>query len=188
MLKVVIPELVILEAQEGEEVLELLQNVKPDIIFLDVSMNGMNGIETCKHLLEKYPEIPVVMLTQHCEKGLIINLFRMGVSSFLTKDVDISEVKLAIEYILRGEKYFPKKIEEIIDSSEESNLAKIEFGFQEKMLLRLLSSGKTSKEIANKMNLAIKTITTYRERLLAKTKTKNVAELISYCFRNGIMK
>jgi two-component system invasion response regulator UvrY len=178
------------EAQNGLEAIDKLQKEKFDLVFLDVSMPRMDGVETCKHIESIHIKVPIIVLTQFDNENLIIHFFKLGVHSFLTKDASVDELKVAIESAVSGKKYFPPEIDNMIQrkKGELSEVQRVEFTCQEKRLIQLLREGLISKEIALKMNLTVNTINTYRDRLLAKTKTSNVAQLISFGFSVGIIK
>ncbi|MBI1768665.1 MAG: response regulator transcription factor [Bacteroidetes bacterium] len=180
------------EAQNGYEAIEKMQKIKFDLVFLDVSMPRMDGLEACRHIRTEHPKVPIIILTQFDNETLIFHFFNIGVHSFLSKDANIDELTAAIDSARREEKYFPPWIDLIIQKKrhELSNNSwqKIELSCQEKRLLQLLQEGHTSKEIALEMNLAVNTIHTYRDRLLEKTRTRNVAQLISFGFRIGLLK
>ncbi|MBS1507022.1 MAG: response regulator transcription factor [Bacteroidetes bacterium] len=174
------------EAKDGKEALEKLGKSKFDLVILDVSMPVMDGYEASRILRQDYPSLPIIILTQFDDYYLISHFVRIGINSFLTKDANITELKCAIDSALKNEKFLSDKIERILRvrvSFEDSH--QVELAPQEKVLIQLLQQGKTSKDIAQHMGLTIKTVRTYRERLLDKTKTKNVAELISFGFRTG---
>jgi DNA-binding NarL/FixJ family response regulator len=180
------------EAQNGQDAIDQIQNKHFDLVFLDVSMPQMDGVEACRRIREGHPNVAVIMLTQFDNESLIFHFFNIGVQSFLSKDTSVEELKLAIKGVLIGKKYFPPVINKIIQKKVcESNtlsIQKIELTFQEKQLLLFLQAGLTSKEAAERMNLTDKTVRTYKERLMEKTNTRNVAELITFGFRNGILR
>jgi DNA-binding NarL/FixJ family response regulator len=176
------------EAGNGSEALEKLKSSKVDLVFLDVSMPIMNGYEVCKFIRQNYPTLPIIMLTQFYNNGFIYHFFKMGVQSFLTKEASVSELTSAIDCALRGEFFFPEQIRIIIeDGRSQETTGRFELNQQEKRLIQLLHKGITSKDIAHQMGLTIKTVHTYRERLLKKTNSANCAELISFGFRTGIL-
>ena len=184
------PAPVCIEAENGMVALQKVKDTKVDMVFLDINMPDMNGIEACKFLSNAYPTLPIIVLTSHDNSSLILQLYQMGVGSFLTKTVAVEELKIAVESVMKGERYFPKEIESILNNAileDKINSQKIHLTPQEKSLLKLLVEGKTSKEIAHEMNITLKTVSTYRERLLQKTQTANVAQLISFGFRTGIL-
>jgi DNA-binding NarL/FixJ family response regulator len=177
------------EAENGLEALKKVEEKPFDIIFLDVRMPEMNGIDAFKLIKESRPAIPIIILTQFDESALIQHFFKMGAHSFLTKHTDLQEIKMAIDLALKGERYFSTEIQSIIDKVAKAKelQQKVELTAQEKRLFGLLCKGYTSKEIAQQMSLAVTTVDTYRERLLKKTRTRNVAQLISFGFKNGMI-
>jgi DNA-binding NarL/FixJ family response regulator len=187
---IIVPSPTCIEAENGNVAIQKLQSTPVDMVFLDINMPDMNGIETCKVLCATYPTLPIIVLTSHDNSSLILQLHQMGIRSFLTKTVELEELKKAVELVMKGEKYFPKEIESILNNAieeEKINSQRIHLTPQEKSLLKLLVQGKTSKEIAQEMNITLKSVSTYRERLLQKTQTANVAQLVSFGFRTGLL-
>jgi DNA-binding NarL/FixJ family response regulator len=176
------------EAKNGEEAIAKIRNNLFDMIFLDVNMPKMDGFEACKKIRNDYPQLPIIMLTQFDNDELIFHFFKLGVSSFLPKEVSTSELSTTIKNIRKGKKYFSPHVTDIIKNRKANEAVRVDLTCQETRLIQLLKEGLTSKEIADEMGLSFNTINTYRERLLDKTKTNNVAQLITFGFRNGILK
>jgi DNA-binding NarL/FixJ family response regulator len=188
---IILPKPICVQAGNGEEALTELQKSIFDIVFLDVSMPVMDGYDACKIIRSEYPLTRLVMLTQLDTENLFFHFFNLGVHSILTKDVDLDEVLTAVEKVRNDEKYFPPKIEALIQkeiAKQDSDVRNIDLTSQEKRLIQLLKEGLTSKEIAREMNLTVNTINTYRDRILEKTKTSNVAQLIALGFQIGILR
>jgi DNA-binding NarL/FixJ family response regulator len=179
----------IFEAAHGKEALTVLEEHRIDVILLDVNMPEMNGIEVASFVLSTYKQTSVIVLTQHGGEAMIVHLLRQGVHGFLLKTTSARELKLAIETVMRGEKYIHDSITAMIQSN--FNLMKsaptIVFNKREAEILLQLKMGRSSKEIAGIMDLKENTVNSYREDMLRKTKTKNVAELITYAHQNGIL-
>ena len=178
------------EATNGNEGLLALEKSDFDLIFLDVVMPKMNGIDACKKITKLYSKIPIIILTKCYNESLIFYFFELGVHSFLTKENSIDQLKIAIENAIAGRKYFPEPINDLIRKrrNDKSQLIQtVEFTLQEKRLISFLQKGHSSKMIAHLMGLSVKTIDTYRERLLLKTQTNNVAGLISFGYETGIL-
>lgn len=187
----VLPKPACIQSSNGKEALMELQKSMFDIVFLDVSMPVMDGYDACKIIRSEYPLTRVIMLTQLDKENLFFHFYNLGVHSILTKDIDLDEVLTAVEKVRRGEKYFPLRIEELIQkeiAKQHDEVRSIDLTAQEKRLIQLLKEGLTSKEIAWEMNLTENTINTYRERILEKTKTSNVAQLIALGFQIGILR
>ena len=182
------PASVIEEAASGEEALEKLSDNSFDLLFLDISMLGMNGITVCEHLYSSVITTPVIVLTQHDDPHLISYLLSLGVKSFLTKNTATKEIINAIQSVGNNQIYIPEHFRKTVDAiGNENEKSRLDLSHQEIKLMEFLQQGLTSKDIALKMNLTTKTIDTYRERILEKTKTKNVAELISFAFKTGLI-
>jgi DNA-binding NarL/FixJ family response regulator len=179
----------IYEAAHGKEALGILEEHRIDVILLDVNMPEMNGIELATHILTNHKHTNVIILTQHGGEAMIVHLLRQGVHGFLLKNTSARELKMAIETVLNGEKYIHDSITAIIQNN--FNLMKsaptIMFNKREAEILLQLKMGRSSKEIASIMELKENTVNSYREDMLRKTKTKNVAELITYAHQNGIL-
>ncbi|HTJ49471.1 MAG TPA: response regulator transcription factor [Cyclobacteriaceae bacterium] len=177
------------EAANGLEALEILKLNHIDVVLLDVNMPEMNGIEVSSEILENYRDTNVIILSQHGGEALIIHLLRQGVHGFLHKNTSARELKMAIETVMRGEKYIQETISNIFQENFNmiKNAPTVVFNKREAEILLQLKMGKSSKEIAFNMDLKENTVNSYREVMLRKTKTKNVAELITYAHQNGIL-
>lgn len=177
------------EAANGKEALAVLSTQRIDLIFLDVRMPEMDGFDACKQIFKEHPYAKVIILTMYDSKPIILHFIQLGVKSFLTKNVDPKEVQIAIREVMKGGCYFPDEILHIIKNSLShlNTISNLQLSEKEKNILTFLERGLTSKELAQQMQLSTKTISSYRERLLFKTQTKNVAELISWGYKNGIL-
>jgi DNA-binding NarL/FixJ family response regulator len=179
----------IYEAANGREALNIMQLNRIDVVLLDVNMPDINGVEVAAEILEKHERTSVVILSQHGGEALIIHLLKLGVHGFLHKNTNVNELKIAIDAVMRGDKYFDEGISAIYNNTV--NVVKtaptIIFNKREAEILVQLKMGRSSKEIAGNMDLKENTVNSYREVMLRKTKTKNVAELITYAYQNGIL-
>jgi DNA-binding NarL/FixJ family response regulator len=171
-----------IEAGNGESALALIHDSVFDVVFLDISMPIMDGYEACKQICKIKDHPSVIMLTQHEEKVTSSYFINKGVS-FLTKSADPEEIASAIEFVRTGKQYLQNGF-----SHTECGEINIELSGQEKRLIESLQLGNSSRDIAKQMMLTTKTVDTYRERLLKKTKTKNVAELIAFAFKTGLLR
>jgi len=176
------------EAANGKEALQILKATPVDVVLLDVNMPEMNGIDVASEILSNFPQTNVIILSQHGGEALIIHLLKQGVHGFLHKNTNASELKIAIESVMRGEKHIQESISNIYQNNTlTKNAPTIIFNKREAEILLQLKMGKSSKEIAGNMDLKENTVNSYREVMLRKTKTKNVAELITYAHQNGIL-
>ncbi len=177
----------------GLEFIESLETNCPDLILLDIDMPLMNGVETIQHLKKIKPQVQVIMLSLHFSNLYIQQFFEMGARGFLSKGTDIKVLIEAIKEVHQGDYFFSDNVSrysinelvskhKITPKVQTQLLSDIEI-----QILRLLCLEKSSKDIADELNLSTRTIEHHRERLLDKTKTKNVIGLIIYAFYNHIL-
>jgi len=182
------PDVKLYQASDGPEALEMLSRHKINLMLLDISMPSMNGIEVAHEALRDYYKTKIIVLTQYDGEAMIINLIQSGVHGFLLKNSDSDEIKKAINTVLAGEQYITPAIHHsLLKKATTTNQPSINFSKREAEVLVYLKMGKSTREIAQKLQLKETTISSYREGMLEKTKTKNVAELISYAYENGVL-
>jgi DNA-binding NarL/FixJ family response regulator len=181
----------IYEAGNGKEAIDIVQQKKVDLIFMDFIMPEVDGYHASKIILSHYPKIKIIALTEYDEIPVVLNFFAIGAVGFLTKAIDKGEIKTAILNIMKGNYNYKSKFDEDISLWLSGGLASrlpfIDFSHRDLQLMIQLSKGKTSVEIARHLKLRYKSVETFRHRLLNKTKVKNSAELVDYIYRNGIM-
>lgn len=182
---------IILEAGDGKEALEISMKQPVDLFLLDFRMPGMDGYDIAKLILTRDPRKKVIVITMYTDAPLILNLFRVGVKGFLMKNSDIEEVETAIHKVMAGGFYYNDVLEGIIGSElKKVSLNKIpplKFTKREMDIMQLLSIGKSSKEISKQLNLTLRTVETYRSRLLDKVGARNTSELLNYFHQNGLL-
>lgn len=177
------------EASNGQEVLDKITRQHFDVIVLDISMPGLNGIEVLKQIHSQKPKVPVLILSIHPEEQYAIRVLRAGASGYLTKESAADELIKAIRKVSMGGKYITSSLAEklalAIDINTEKPLHET-LSDREFQVLTLIASGKTVKTIAEHLCLSKKTISTYRSRILEKMKMKNNAELMHYSIQHGL--
>ena len=178
------------EANNGQEVLNKIREGDYDVIVLDITMPGRNGMDVLRQLRSERPRLPVLILSIHSEEQYALRALRAGASGYLTKESAPDELVVAIRKVSWGGKY--------ISSSLAEKLAfKLEVGREqaphetlsdrEYQVMCRIASGKTVMEIAQELSLSEKTISTYRSRILEKMKMKNNAELTYYAIKNQLV-
>lgn len=180
----------IMEACNGKQVIELSQSHHFDLFILDYKMPEMDGYDAAKILLHKNSLAKIIIISMYADTVLILNLFKLGVLGFLVKNTDIDEIESGIHSVLKGDQYLSKVLQERIQREQDQfpkPLGPLKFSKRESELILLLSKGKTSKEISIIWGLSLKTIETYRSRMLEKVSVKNTSELLNYCNRNGLL-
>jgi DNA-binding NarL/FixJ family response regulator len=178
------------EARSGHEALTLASDQDWDIAVLDISLRGRNGLEVLKELKQVRPRLPVLILSMHAEEQYAVRAFKAGAAGYITKESSRDELHKAILKIVRGGHYVSPDFSERIVAglSTGSDKAPHEvLSDREMEVLCLIGSGKTVGEIANKLALSDKTISTYRRRILDKMSMNTSAELTHYAIQNKLV-
>ena len=178
------------EAGDGPELLDKVRKEDFDVIILDLKMPGMDGLDVLKQLKIEKPRIPVIILTVHPEAQYALRILRAGASGYLTKESVSDELITAIRKVHRGGKYISPSLAEKIAFALDTDSEKIlheTLSDREYQVMYMIASGKTVTEIAEELNLSVKTISTYRARILEKMNMKTNAELTRYAFQNNLI-
>lgn len=178
------------EASMPQEALQLVYEAEWDVLVLDISLGGRNGLELLKDVKQLRPKLPVLILSMHAEEQYARRAFKAGAGGYITKDCSRAELFDAINQVMQGGRYIsPALAEKLVVENERSvdkprheNLSDREFE-----VLRLIASGKTLSEIASLLGLSDKTISTYRARLLDKMGMKTNAELTHYAITQKLV-
>jgi two-component system, NarL family, invasion response regulator UvrY len=177
------------EAAEGEETLSKIRTGDYDIIVMDISMPGRNGLEILKEVKEIKPALPVLILSMYPEDVYAIRSFRGGASGYLSKESAPTELINAIRKVSAGGKYISAALAEklVVNLGDDAGKPLHEkLSEREYQILCMIASGKTGTQIAAELNLSSKTVSTYRTRILEKMGLKNNSELTHYAIQNGL--
>lgn len=181
------PEVTITQAGSGPEAFEILKSNRIDLVLLDIGMPEMNGMEVVPLLTKEYPDLVILVVTQYNGEAMIKHLLRMGIHGFIFKSSASEEIREAIKTVMEGRQYIPLNLQPSFLKKMALTDTPAVLKKREAEILLLLKMGRSSKEIAERLNLKENTINSYREEMLQKTKTKNVAELIAYAYENGML-
>jgi len=179
------------EAQNSQEVVDLVREKSWDIVVLDITMPGRGGLDVLKELKNQYPKLPVLVLSMHPEDQYAVRVLKAGASGYLTKGSVREELIKAIKKVLGGGKYVSPSLAEKMAFNLETKTEKPlheTLSDREYQVMILIASGKTVSEIAEELSLSVKTIDTYRTRILEKMKMKTNAELTHYAIKQGLVK
>ncbi|MGB2843434.1 MAG: response regulator transcription factor [Candidatus Aminicenantaceae bacterium] len=178
------------EANNGEEALGKVLKSNLDVVVLDISMPGMSWIDILKKIKKEKPELSVLVLSMHPEELYAVQVFRAGASGYLTKQSTPDELLAAIRKISTRRKYISTSLAEKLayDLENDANGPPHEtLSNREYEVMCFIATGKTVKEIAEKLKLSVKTISTYRSRILEKMNMRNNAELTHYAIKNRLV-
>ncbi|MBI4754654.1 MAG: response regulator transcription factor [Betaproteobacteria bacterium] len=178
------------EADNGVEATHLARNGNIDLVVLDVSMPERNGIDALKLIKKEHPRMPVLILSMHPEEHYAIRALKSGASGYLTKGSAPEQLVTAIRQVFGGKKYISPTLAEQLANAigEDTDRAPHEkLSDREYQTLCLIASGKRLSEIAEELNLSVKTVSVYRSRILEKMKLKNNAELTHYGLKFGLV-
>ena len=184
---------VIGEASNGIEFIELLSNLKPDLVLMDIDMPRMNGMEATQKALELMPDLKIIAFSMFSDEEYYYKMIDVGVKGFILKSSGISELEKAIQDVMMGESYFSNELlRKIINNFGHKTPNKptenISLTARETEVLKQICFGLNNNEIAEKLFISAKTVKSHRANLLEKTKCKNTPGLILYAVKNKIIK
>ncbi|MCC5932028.1 MAG: response regulator transcription factor [Cyclobacteriaceae bacterium] len=181
-------------ALSGEEAIELVPVLKPDVILLDINMPGINGIDTCKSILSSFPDIKIIAISMHKESSLIKLMLGNGAKGYVLKNAGKDEIVKAIQSCYLGKVYLDDTVNEIIiNSVTNTSKQKISDTFphlsrREKDVLRLIMDEYTTQEIADKLFISFGTVETHRRNMLIKTGARNTVGLVKLALEYNLLK
>ncbi|HEX6003310.1 MAG TPA: response regulator transcription factor [Burkholderiales bacterium] len=178
------------EAASGPEAIDLVREQSWDVMLLDISLPGANGLEVLRAVKDLAPKLPVLILTMYPEDQYALRMLRAGAAGYLTKEGAPAQLVTAIRKVASGGKYISAAVAEKLawelerrkQPATHEDLSNREFE-----ILRLIASGKTVSQIAQQLRLSVKTVSTYRMRLLTKLNMKSNAELTHYAIKGGLV-
>ena len=182
---------VVAEASDGEAAVRLAKEVSPDIIILDISMPGMNGIEAARRILAERPGVRVLALSMHSDRRFVIETLKAGASGYVLKDSAFDELVHAIEVVMARGAFLSPAITEMVvrdfvaQAGEDAAVFSV-LTPREREVLQLMAEGAPTKAIAARLAVSVKTVETYRQQVMEKLDLHSVAELTKYAIREGL--
>jgi len=178
------------EASDCHEFLQLLGKEEPDIVFMDIDLPEIDGIETTKLALGLNPGLNVIALTMYSDEDYFIRMIHAGAKGFILKNSGIREVEEAILNVVAGNSYFSREILNVLVqgiSRKKKVIKSGELSEREEEVLYQICKGLSNKEIADKLFISKRTVDKHRENILLKTNSKNTAHLVMYAIKHGIV-
>jgi DNA-binding NarL/FixJ family response regulator len=183
---------VIGQAENGISTVEMVREISPDIVIMDISMPDLNGMEATREIKRDFPEVRVIGLSMHSAKKFITEMFKAGASAYLLKDCKFEELAEAIRTVMSGKSYISPEIsKEVVESyiktaDQEQSSVFSTLSKREREVLQLLAEGQTTKQIGLKLHISPKTVEAHRLRVMDKLDIDNVAQLTKYAIQEGL--
>jgi len=183
----------IAEADDGYQAVKLAKELHPNIVIMDIAMPNLNGIEATRQIKTELPEIEVIVLSMHATRNYVAQVLQAGASAYLLKDSAFEELSTALLAISRGGMYLSPAIAKTAAIASlkggsssgggglTENLTK-----RELQVLQLIAEGRSTKDIAARLSLSVKTVETHRKQIMDKLEIRSVAGLTKYCIREGL--
>lgn len=170
-------------ATDGLEALELVQELKPDVVMMDVSMPNMNGIEATKIFHERYPDVKILILSMHDNREYISQLMFHGAKGYILKDVSVEEMIRAIHTVAEGATYICRAAtESLFRYGNSADRAESKLTRREEAILVRVAKGLSSKVISTELNISVRTVETHRQNIKTKLQLSTTAELTKYAY------
>jgi DNA-binding NarL/FixJ family response regulator len=190
---------VIAEADDGIEALRMIGDLRPNIVLLDIAMPGLNGLDVAAQVIADFPDIHVIILSSHDNEAYVIRALSLGVSGYLLKDCSLIELDLAIRAVSRGKTYLCPAVSRqvVMDYMTRKNRRPGETTTEEgpyqiltqrqREILQMIAEGCSTKEIALKLDISVKTAEAHRTQLMERLDIHDIAGLVRYAIKEGII-
>jgi len=199
-----IPEVeIVAEAENGYSALELIRTHKPDMVLMDIALPDITGLDVTAQVIQEYPSIKVVLLSMYDNEEYVLRALEIGAAGYLLKDADANEFELAIHAIANGKAYLSPAISSRVIESYQARvsapkqpinppaasqqLVDSHLTARQREVLRLIAEGFTTKEIAQQLNLSVKTVDAHRTQLMREVNIHDIAGLVRYAIRIGLI-
>jgi DNA-binding NarL/FixJ family response regulator len=182
---------VIAEAGDGREALRLVETQRPDVVLMDITMPGLNGIEATARMVSDFPEVGVIILSMHADEEYVLRALHVGAAGYLLKDADIAEFQSAITSVAKGETYLSPRISGVVADyvrragQEPTSLEMLTP--RQREVLQLIAEGHTMAGIGQVLGISQKTVETHRMALMKRLDIQDVAGLVRYAIRVGLV-
>ncbi len=180
------------EAGDGNTAVRLARKLAPDVVVMDISMPDLNGIDATRMILSEMPTIKVIALSMYSDRRFVVGMLKAGVSGYLLKDCAFEELSKAIKSVLKGKTYMSQQISDTVMRDYAKHLARTDesessvLTDREREVLQLIAEGMTTKQIAARLYVSVKTIETHRRQVMEKLNIHSIAELTKFALKEGL--
>jgi DNA-binding NarL/FixJ family response regulator len=190
---------VVAEAGDGRQAVDLIEQYQPDLVLMDIAMPGLNGLEALTRISKRFPNVRVVVLSMHANEEYVLQALRSGAAGYLLKDAATPELELAVQAVAEGKTYLSPSIsKQVVDEylhrtnpdrpMQDSVLDAFEqLTPRQREVLQLVAEGHNTQQIAHKLNISVKTVETHRLQLMTRLNIHDIAGLVRYAIRKGIV-
>ncbi len=183
---------VVAETSDGRDALALMNTHHPDVVLMDIAMPGMNGLEAAARGAKEFPNVRVIVLSMHANEEYVLQALRAGAAGYLLKDAATAELDLAIRAVARGETYLSPAVSKHVITEYTRRVAGSggpleQLTPRQREILQLIAEGRTTKEVAHILKVSVKTVETHRGQLMERLDINNVAGLVRYAIRVGLV-
>jgi DNA-binding NarL/FixJ family response regulator len=183
---------VVAETGDGREALRLIEAHQPDVVLMDITMPGLNGLEAASRVTKDFPKVCVIMLSVHANEEYVWQALRGGAAGYLVKDAGPAELELAVTAVARGEMYLSPAVSKHVVQDYIRRVAgetsTLDFLTpRQREILQMIAEGNTTKEVAERLNVSVKTVETHRAQLMERLDIHDVAGLVRYAIRVGLI-
>ncbi|MFP4225679.1 MAG: response regulator [Desulfobacterales bacterium] len=180
------------EAENGREAVRLAMDLAPDVVVMDISMPELNGIEATRQIRADLPDTKVVALSMYADRRYVVGMLKAGVSAYLLKSCAFDELVSAIEAVTHNESFLSPRIADtvmkdytnILEQDETAGVSAL--SAREREVLQLIAEGLSTRQIAERIHVSVKTVETHRQQIMKKLNAKSVAELTKIALREGL--
>jgi DNA-binding NarL/FixJ family response regulator len=180
------------EADDGRTALLGVIAKRPDIVFLDMSMPGLSGLETLRLITQETPSVRVIVLTMHDDPEYVVGALRCGAAGYVLKHAGVDELRQAIDAVTRGQTFtspsVTQTLADYIRDAEPATSQSTPLTHRQQEILRLIAESRHTKEIATTLKISVKTVEMHRARLMARLEIRDVAGLVRYAVRTGLVR
>lgn len=190
---------VVAEASDGHAALRLVQTHQPDVVLLDIAMPGLNGLEVTARVAQAFPRVRVIILSMHANEEYVVQALRAGATGYLLKSAVTAELELAVRAVARGEVYLSPPISRYViadyvrrvegagspDATPPGPYTRLTP--RQREVLQLIAEGHTTKDMAQRLHISVKTVETHRTQLMKRLDIHDVAGLVRYAIRTGLL-
>ncbi|MCX5635144.1 MAG: response regulator transcription factor [Planctomycetota bacterium] len=183
---------VVAEAEDGRTAVQMVEKLSPDVVIMDISMPDLNGIEATRQIISRNSKVKIIALSMHSDRLFVSEMLKSGACGYLLKDCAFEELARAIRAVVDGKTYLSPAISMVVVDDYLHHLSKTDsptgqiLTNREREVLQLMAEGKSTKQIALKLHISVKTVETHRRQMMDKLDIHTVAELTKYAIRKGL--